>query len=335
MVLDEAFKSGAFRIWRACSKRYDTIYFYGDEGEWTLNPEISKYIFENMPCDLSATETGLYIYYKMCEAFSYDVNYLYRKMDRSFRKERLEKIKLDSPIVCWDFARIYSKLIDMSGVKKCFGVVLDSEENDEYFFSDHLGVGLLTVDGIIEFEPMTIDMNENRLSDLTSAKAHFPLTNIFQRCGDKETLEQSIAKLNNYFGYFNSADDYLCKLMEKEEIKDSDLLSKMYFFMECMKAKGIKSQELIYMFSFLNRNGFFGENLDHTFVGEVISNNCGIRSFKDDILIKNYYDNSILVDTMDYSCCVYSDEQIDEMFLTHKIATIYHQNALQKFKSKK
>ena len=69
--------------------------------------------------------------------------------------------------------------------KQIYGVVLDSMVD---VFNEHIGVGMVTSNGIVEFEPMAININESRLSDLTNAKMRFPLTNIDVILGNLDFL---------------------------------------------------------------------------------------------------------------------------------------------------
>lgn len=328
MAANEKVKEGILKIWKLKSSRYDTLYFSGDEGEWNLNHEISDYLFQDMPEDLPLEEKGLFIYAKMCKLFSYDVNYLYRRMERSFNKNRLENITPETPIVCWDFARIFTKAVDMLDDNKIYGVVLDSKENEEYEFSDHLGVGMVTENGIIEFEPMTININENRLSDLTNAKMGFPLSNINVILGDREFYKAKIENINQFFGYTKNAKDYADQFMSQAKENGFDnSMDRLSLFITDMRNKKIAGQEFIYMFSFLNRNNYFNGELEHRYIGEIINNPNEPREVIDEILIKHGEDQYI-VDTLNHSCLKTTEQQLQEMFSEHKIGESLSNNSI-------
>ena len=327
MVANDEFKNGILRIWRVKSNKYDTIYFYGEEGEWKLNPQISDYVFHDMPKDFTPEEKGLFVYFKLCELFSYDINYMYRKMEREFNKSKLETINMDTPIVCWDFARIFTKLIDMMDDKQIYGVVLDSKED---VFNEHIGVGMATANGIIELEPMAININENRLSDLTNAKMGFPLTNIDVILGNQDFYNQKIQKMNNLFGYTNDATSFLQQFISyADNNKLDNSIDRLSLFISDMRKKNIAGQEFIYLFSFFNRNHGFNEPFEHKYIGEIVNEPDEPREVIDEILIQ-YDGNQYIVDTLNHSCLKTTDEQLDELFSNHKIGRRYFNDSIDK-----
>ena len=103
----------------------DIIYVYilDEEPEWKLNDEIKAQILDDMPKDMSAEEKAIYIYTKMCKVFAYDEGYIYREQNQGdkinytpqFSKEHLEALTPESRITCFDFSRIYKKIIDDLG----------------------------------------------------------------------------------------------------------------------------------------------------------------------------------------------------------------------------
>ena len=62
MVANDELRNGILRIWRLKSNRFDMAYFYGDEGEWELNLQISDYVFHDMPKDFTPEEKGLFVF---------------------------------------------------------------------------------------------------------------------------------------------------------------------------------------------------------------------------------------------------------------------------------
>lgn len=316
MFVSDELKKGVLKLWKMKSSMYDTMYFYGDEGEWDLDPFISDYVLHNMPDDLSVEDKGLFVYFKMCELFSYNINYIYHRMERFFRKSVLESISKDSTIVCWDFARIYSKLIDMIGDKQIYGVVLDSKED---IFNEHMGVGMVTAQGIVEFEPMAININENRLSDLTNAKMKFPLTNIKVILGNQDSYNKKIKDMNQMFGYTNDASSFLQHfVVYANESGFDNSIDRLSLFISDMRQRNIIGQEFIYLFSLLNRKNCFNGSLEHQYIGEFVNAPDEDRELIDEILIK-HGQNQYIVDTLNHSCLKTSDELLEGMFLERKI----------------
>ena len=327
MVTNDKLKNGILKIWKLKSNRFDSVYFYGDEGEWELNPQISDYVFHDMPKDISPEDKGFFVYFKMRELFSYDINYIYRRMERNFNKDRLESIGIGSTIVCWDFARIFSKLIDMIDDKQIYGVVLDSMVD---VFNEHIGVGMVTSNGIVEFEPMAININESRLSDLTNAKMRFPLTNIDVILGNLDFYREKIQKMNNLFGYTNDTTTYLKQFIECANNNYlANSIDRLSLFISDMRRRNITEQEFIYLFSFLNRNNSFNGLLEHQYIGEIVNSPGEPREIIDEILIQ-YGEDQYIVDTLNHSCLKTSNDQLDEMFLNYKIGRRYFNDSIDK-----
>lgn len=327
MVTNDKLKNGILKIWKLKSNRFDSVYFYGDEGEWELNPQISDYVFHDMPKDISPEDKVFFVYFKMCELFSYDINYIYRRMERNFNKDRLESIGIGSTIVCWDFARIFSKLIDMIDDKQIYGVVLDSMVD---VFNEHIGVGMVTSNGIVEFEPMAININESRLSDLTNAKMRFPLTNIDVILGNLDFYREKIQKMNNLFGYTNDTTTYLKQFIECANNNYlANSIDRLSLFISDMRRRNITEQEFIYLFSFLNRNNSFNGLLEHQYIGEIVNSPGEPREIIDEILIQ-YGEDQYIVDTLNHSCLKTSNDQLDEMFLNYKIGRRYFNDSIDK-----
>lgn len=99
----------------------DTIVSVLDkEPEWQLNDKIRAEILKEMPVEMSPEEKAIHIYTKMCHLFAYDEGYVYREQEQGnrinytpqFSKEHLESLTPNSKITCFDFSRIYKKIID-------------------------------------------------------------------------------------------------------------------------------------------------------------------------------------------------------------------------------
>ena len=125
----------------------DKILRKEDEPDWTINEELFKYVFGEMPYDFTLEEKIMYIYCKLCSILSYDDRYFYREQlkddtfSSAFSKEELEGIKPGSKITCWSFSRVFAKCInelkgDVEGV-----VVLEGGSTGHYltgFYTDKI-----------------------------------------------------------------------------------------------------------------------------------------------------------------------------------------------------
>lgn len=119
----------------------DTVLILDEEPEWQLNDEIKTRILKEMPEDMSPEEKAIFIYFKMCQLFAYDEGYLFREQEHGnktnytaqFSKEHLESITPNSRITCFDFCRIYKKIIDSTD-ELINAVVLTQGINDGHFY---------------------------------------------------------------------------------------------------------------------------------------------------------------------------------------------------------
>ena len=136
-----------------------------EEHEWQLNEEIRAEILNGMPEKMAPEEKAIYIYTKMCKLFAYDEGYLYRKQEQGnkinytsqFSKEHLEELTLKSRITCFDFSRIYKKIIDGLD-EQMTAVILAQGINRGHFY-----IGFATEDCQATLEAINIKTDKERI----------------------------------------------------------------------------------------------------------------------------------------------------------------------------
>lgn len=88
------------------------------EPEWNISPKLHEEVYKGMPENLTLEEKAVYIYYRLCEILQYDEGFNYRthksqiNYTSAFSKKHLESIEPNTKITCFDFARIYAKMIN-------------------------------------------------------------------------------------------------------------------------------------------------------------------------------------------------------------------------------
>lgn len=258
-----------FRRFTTLNRISNTVIRKDEEPDWTINPELSDLIMQDMARDLSLEEQAMHIYGKMCKELSYDEGYLFRehlnneKYEHTFSKEHLESIKPGSKVTCWDFARIFSKIVN--GLEGDIEAVVISEglNQGHYlagFYTDKVSVMLEAING-----------RTGGTNDLMKAKNGIKFEGI-EIVSDRDgIIEKTIKKV--YPQIFKepqtSIEDYLQELKElpKEEIPNNFEL-KLQSFIEIMKQNNIYGNEAVQTFLMYEHSGFFGEALDKSYLGK-------------------------------------------------------------------
>ncbi len=225
----------------------DNVVRDGEEPHWEITPEIHEAIFANMPQDLSLEEQAMYIYCKMCTIFSYDEGYMYRdklrkvNYESTFSKEHLEGLKPGDKITCYDFSRIYTKLIN--GLDGDITAVMILEGGNE----GHALAGFYTENVSATVEAINIASNKDSTNDLMKAKNGISLkgiTTISDRLG---IIEQAIDKVYPQIlgKQPKSIKEYIQELknIPQEQDVPNDVVLKLQSLLEVMKTNNIFGNE--------------------------------------------------------------------------------------------
>ena len=222
-----------------------------------------------MPEGLSLEEKAMYIYCKLCKELSYDEGYFFReKLDGerysyTFSQEHLEGIKPKSKITCWDFSRIFSKMInELDGDIEAV-IIAEGENYGHYltgFYTDKVSVMLEAINARtggtndlmkakngIEFEGVEIISDRDGIIDKAIKKV-YPLIFGKQQIGIKDYIQK-------------------LKALPREEIPNN-LGIKLQSFVEIMKENNILGNEAIQTLAAFYHSGFFGEQLDRAYLGK-------------------------------------------------------------------
>lgn len=289
----------------------------GDEPNWEIAPEIYEEIYQEMPENLSLEEKAMHIYSKMCIMFDYDEGYLYRKnlnkinYESKFSKEHLEGIRPGDKITCFDFSRMYAKLInELDGDITAVMILQGANEG-------HALAGFYTTNVSATVDAININSKEDATNDLTKAKKGIYLKGV-KIIYDKEgIIEQAINKVySNILGKNpKSIKEYIQELEHiptSEDIPD-DIGLKLQSLLEVMKKNKLSGNEFTQTFWEVLQTNFLGKNkLERAYLGELKESNNSKR-FKRHILLRQVEQNKdkgslkevylIDTDTLDLTTC--------------------------------
>lgn len=250
----------------------DEVIREGVEPEWTLSPEIYKEVYSGMQQDFSLEEQAMHIYCKLCQMFLYDEGYMYRdkvskvNYESTFSKEHLESLVPGSKITCYDFARVFAKMVnELEGDIEA--VMISEGMNAGHFFA-----GFYTDKVSAELEPVNILGSKDPTNDLMRAKNGMNIKGI-RIISDREgTLKRAVETV--YPQILGKAPLSIkgfvqeLKQTPREEIPN-DVETKLQSFIEVMKSNNISGNEFVQTLEGLRRSKFFGTEIDCAYIGQV------------------------------------------------------------------
>lgn len=264
-----------------------------DEPDFTINPELREAVYKDMPDDLSVEEEVVFVYSRLCKELLYNEEYMYReKLDDSryesdFSKEHLESIKPGSKITCYDFSRIFAKMVnDMD--RDVEAVIISPGQERGHFL-----VGVFSEKMSAKFDAINLDRGEHT-DDLMKAKAGIPLKGITYCFDDYSALKKAVRKI--YPMAVGKEPTRLEKLLgsmddDTEELGQKDNLeTKIQTFISLMKEKNIVGNEFVQSLTAAMYVDYFKEPLEKAYVGRPENRN-GQKHFTRMIFLRprDYY----------------------------------------------
>lgn len=264
----------------SCNEDFSGIDYIGshtairedEEPDWELNEEIKNAVYEGMPDDLSLEEKAIYIYEKMCKIFKYDENYIYRnKINRinytsTFSASHLQSITPNTKITCFDFSRIYVKLVNE--LKEDIEAVILSQDEGHYC------AGFSTARCSAKLEAINLIKNDEGINsnDLTRAKTGEKLSGIYP--------------ISDKFGLIDKAIDRTYPIVQEKakrsindilnDIKaipreDYEINEEIYLnnLIDNCKKLGLSNNEFTVIFNNIYKMGFLGDKFNYSFLGEM------------------------------------------------------------------
>lgn len=244
----------------------DRIIREDEEPDWTVNQNLRKAVYEDFPEEGSLEEQAMHIYCKLCGELEYDEGYFYRKKlpkDRytpDFSKEHLESIKPHSKITCWDFSRIFTKLVnELDGDIEAV-IIGNGADEGHYltgFYTDKVSVMIEAINGKSE-----------GTNDILKAKLGLKFEG-FEIISDRTgSLEEALDTVYpRVFGRPQiRVDEYFDKLRRVYTPKDN-LEENVESFIEFLRSEHLSGNEAMQMLNICSKLGFLGDNMQKAFVG--------------------------------------------------------------------
>lgn len=267
---------------------FDKIIRKDDKNEhpWTLHPDLQKAVYDGSLPDYSLEEQALHFYSKLCQMFSYDEGYFYNdklktgpRYSSVFSKEHLESIVPGSKVTCWDFSRIFTKLVNqLNG--NIEAVIISRGMDGGHFLS-----GFYTDKVSLMLEP--INKQKDGLNDFMKVKTGLTIggvtiisdkDNIIPHAIDRVALQvigKEPATVEDYLNQLNSL---------PLNTVPHNLVLKLRTFIEILKIQKLLGNDATQAFMALLNSGFFGEGLETKFLGKLESQNSQ-KTFRRTILI--------------------------------------------------
>ncbi len=243
-----------------------------EEPEWKLDDSISKVALKGIDDKLSPEEKALYIYCNLCKSLNYDEGYFYRritkdeKYESAFSKEHLESLTLDSKINCFDFSRIYAKLIN----ENCDDIevrLITEGINEGHFY-----VGFYTDRVSCTLDAVNIISDNDVTNDLTKAKLNVPLSGIKIISDRAGVLKKALEKVYPLsIGNEPVSKNKASNISEEEVLsnsKEDNTKERLKAFLDFMKSQNISGNEMVQFFIIMKRKGLFGKDIQSVFAGE-------------------------------------------------------------------
>jgi len=276
--------SEKFNIERYTNKKYEFRVFIPpevgirkeDEPEWNINPKLQDKVFGEMPSEFSLEEKAFYIYSKLCRELVYDEGYMYRdKINPNpyipdFSKGQLEAIKPGSRVNCYDFSRVFAKMVN-SLEGDIEAIVISQGQNRGHFLA-----GFYTDRISVRLEPINIYSCIDLTNDMMKAKAGVALRGIEIVSDRKGIIPEIIEKVYPLVTGKEtlSIHDYMELLNQmpvQNEIPD-ELQAKLEAFVETMKESNICGNEFMEILTSMKKNKLFNNEIEIANIGRKEGN---------------------------------------------------------------
>lgn len=248
----------------------ENVFRDGDEPEWDISPQLYDAIYKDMPEGLSVEEQALYIYTKLCSVLEYDEEALYRykgissNFENDFSKMHLESILPTSKITCFDFSRIFAKMVNE--IKGDIEAVVISANQDHFltgFYTDKVSVRLEAIN-IGRKDPTNDLMKAKNGIKLGGIKTQFDRENMIDNSMDR--IYESI-----YGRQALSIKDFVQELKSLPETNvPDDIKLKLQSFIEVMRARGVLGNEFVQTLDGMCKARFFGLDVEKAYLGKRI-----------------------------------------------------------------
>lgn len=257
-----------FKSFKPLTHMSDRIIRQDEEPEWSINPDLHEAIYKGFPNDGTLEEKAMHIYSMLCRELEYDEGYFYRdrlKKDiytPDFSQEHLEQIVPGSKITCWDFSRLYMRMInELDGDIEA--VIISNGLNEGHysvgFYTDKVSCMLEAINGKTE-----------GFNDILKSKLGIKFEGI-EIISDREgRLEKALDSV--YPKILGkppiTIQEYLKKIKDIQTPATNNLEDNIKSFIEFLKSEGLRGNEAMQMLNVCSKFGLLGNNMKKSFLGQ-------------------------------------------------------------------
>lgn len=274
--------------------------FYGHIGsrDFDINPQLRREVYEDMPSNLTIEEKAIYIYAKLCSVLEYDQGVIeiegkpILKSEKSrFDKSALESITPNSKIICYDFARICARFLsELDGVT--------ADILSQGMIEGHYLTGFYTDKVSARLEAINVS-GETSLNDLARAHNKLELAGI-DIISDKYGIIQNALE-KAYEGVYGKEKttiaDFVSQIKEQKPA-DTELDKLIESFIQTLREKHIYGNEATLIYNAFKKNGFFGTDIESTYIGDKQIADKGEFYQRKILLRQNGEENPYLIDVV-------------------------------------
>ncbi len=251
-------------------KRNSVVIGKEDEPDWKINDELKKYVYKDMPEDLSSEEKAVWIYMKLCETLQYDDSRIFEDKDNKININLLENVKPKSKVICFDFARLYAKFINSMQDDNIEAKVVGGKE--------HFFVEVVSKDIIMSAEATGIIANTN---EFFKVKMGVPIEGIHASYDPKGIVQELIKKftpiiykdVHTIKNYIDMLDTIRAEETEKDtKTEESELYNKLTSLEKTMQENNVSGTEAIMGTRTFAKLGFFGDNIENVWIKKKAQN---------------------------------------------------------------
>lgn len=296
-------------------KKYPIVIGREDEPDWKINDELKEYVYKDMPEGLTSEEKAVWIYIRLCKTLSYDDSRCFEKTSNKINISLLESIKPNSNLICYDFARVYAKLVNSMQDKDIEAKIVGRE--------GHFLVNVVSKDVIMKAEATEITSSTN---EFFKVKMGLPIEGIHALYDPKGIIQNSIEKFTHLIykdvhtieSYINMLNVIRSEETGRESKADgTELYNKLDSLAKTMEENNISGTEAIFGIIKFSRLGFLGDNIEKAWIKKKIqSREDGIKYNSGSIVCQRENNQFCIVDCTEMKVVQMEKEDLLEKFRT-------------------
>lgn len=294
-------------------KSYPIVIGREDEPDWKINDELKEYVYRDMPEGLTPEEKAIWIYMKLCKTLNYDDSRHFGNMSNKINISLLESIRPNSKLICFDFARVYAKLVNSIPDSDIEAKIVGRE--------GHFLVNLVSKDIIMTAEATNAISTTN---EFFKVKMGLPIEGIHAEYDPRGIVQNSIERFTPLIykdvRTIKSYIDMLDVIRSEETGRDTkteetELYNKLDSLAKTMKENNVSGTEAIMGIIKFSKLGFFGDNTEDAWIRKKTqSREDGIK-YKSGIIVSQGENNQFyILDCTDMKVIQMRKEDLLEKF---------------------